>query len=187
MRINVQIDEVTLDSMVEQVYARGVRHTYDGPEETEPYRDGARTLGDLVADQIVAKVIADSDRYNELRRRVEAIRDEEIRRLVEPLVRAAVEQPVPRTNSFGEPTGTPTSIREMVLKAANAHMGNNVRLRDGSSTSQLQAWVAEIVAAEFKAFITAEVKVVKDAVSRSLATQATEAVTAVVQNALAGR
>lgn len=187
--IHVTIDQVALNTMVEAVYAQGVDYGSDGsPEPGDPYPAGYRTIADLVVSQVLAKVTADTDRWDTLRRRVTQIRDEEIRAAVLPLIAAAITTPFERTNAFGEPNGTNTTLRELILKQARAQMQERTGTGHGrSGPTVMETIVAEAVTKELAAFIAGEVKVLKDALSKSLASQGAAAIEQVVKNALAGR
>lgn len=187
MRITVQIDEVSLASAVEQIYTQAVDYGSDGsPEPGDWHPTGARTLGDLVAEQLIERLVRDDSLYSGLRRRYETIRDEEIRARVAPLVAEAIAGPVVRTNGYGEPIGDPVPLRDLIVKETRAQLTRPPAGR-GGSMSVVELAIAEQVKAAFLDVIAAEVKVVKDAVSRNLATQAAGAIEQVVKNALAGR
>lgn len=185
MKITINVDEVSLTSAIEATYGQGVEHGSDGsPEPGDYYVNGHRTLGDLVAAQMLVKLTTD-ERYHDLRRRITEIRDEEIRAAVRPLVLAAIQNPSPQTNAFGEPTGATVGLRELIVKEARETLkrGNDY----GRGPSMLSMEIEKAVKAAFLDVIAAEVKTVRDAVSRSLSTQAAGALEQVVKNALAGR
>lgn len=80
--------------------------------------DDPVTLADVIADRAVRTLAYEDGR--DLRRRIGEIRDEEIRELVKPIVLGAVDSAIQETNRWGEPTGKPTTLRELVIKEAKA-------------------------------------------------------------------
>ena len=80
------------------------------------------TLADRVAEAIVQRLANDRDNWSSLRERVTAIRDEEIRAHVAPLVADAIMAGVQATNAFGEPSGPPKMLRDLILERAKEQL-----------------------------------------------------------------
>lgn len=105
MDITVSVGDVDLNTKFDDGYDS------DGEHRT-------RTLGSAVAARIFVDVKRE-EHYGEFRRLVETIRAEEIRKAVAEQVAEAMVAPVQQTNSYGEPIGKATTLREMVV--AEAH------------------------------------------------------------------
>lgn len=109
MNINVTvdgIDGIDLNTVI------GERARYDHDIE-ESVTEGV-TLGDEVAKRVTAKLTKDEE-YPGLRKRFLTIRDEEIRKAVEPIIAEAISGPIQKTNVYGEPTGQSTTLRELIM------------------------------------------------------------------------
>lgn len=78
------------------------------------------TVEELVLDAAVAQLVRGigADERRDLRGRAQKITNDVIREQVEPIVRAAIEQPFQPTDTFGNARGEPTSLHEMVLDVA---------------------------------------------------------------------
>lgn len=103
MNITVNVDEVTLDTVVAQVYG------YD--EDGYSGKQSTGTIADLVAAKIVEKVSADETRYTPLLVHIRNIRTELIREMVRPQIEQALSEPFsrvqPRTLSDAPQGGNP--------------------------------------------------------------------------------
>ncbi|AYF29276.1 hypothetical protein CSH63_17750 [Micromonospora tulbaghiae] len=104
MNITVNVDDVDLTSEIGNGY----------DEEGNP---AARTLGEEVARKLANALMRDEE-YPGLRRKVMGLREEEIREQLKPIVSAAIEEGVQETNRWGEPTGTPTTLRALIIAEA---------------------------------------------------------------------
>lgn len=76
-----------------------------------------QTLGDAVAERIAADLKRDES-YRPLQQRVLELRDAEIREQVKPVVAEAVAASVQPTNSYGQPTGAPVTLTDVIVKEA---------------------------------------------------------------------
>lgn len=128
MNINVTVDGVDLNSELDYGY------------DDEGGRV-AKTLGAEVARRI-ANDLMRSDEYSGLRREVAVLREEEIRAQLKPFVTSALEKGVQKTNGFGEPTGEPTTLRELILAEFNKYLTSKV---DSSYRSNGQTVVQKFV------------------------------------------
>jgi len=114
MNINVNVTVDGQDGIDLTTEVQTVRR-YDG--ELDDYVETPVTLGEIVARRISADLTKD-DSYPGLRKRFLELRDEEIREQVKPLVTEALTGPIQKTNTYGEPTGQTTSMRELVMAEA---------------------------------------------------------------------
>lgn len=158
MNIIVNIDEVTLASIVDQSYRQ--------IGEDDWTAEGV-TLGEIVATKIVERLVADHDRWDTIRRRVTEVRDETIREAVAPKVAEAISAPVRMTNTYGEPTGAETTLTELIVKEARETLTR--RSDYGRGPSNLEKEIQKAVTAAFHNEVAAEVKKVRDAVASQLA------------------
>ena len=142
MNITVKIDEVTIDTVVGEVVA------FD--EEGDPYRQGERTVADIVAEQIMKRLLKD-DGYPRLAERVAQIRTEEIREAVKPLITEAITRPIRSTNSYGEAVGPETTLSALIAAEARAMLAKPVDAYSRSGQTVLGKIVAEEVATAFRA------------------------------------
>jgi len=134
MNITVQVDEVSLGTVVAEVVA------FD--EEGDPYTQGERTVADLVVTQIMAHLLKD-DRYRSLAVKVAEIRTEEIRAAVRPQIEEAIAAPVQKTNTWGEPLAGPAiTLRELIVGEARKLLSEPVDSY-GSRTTVVQKMVAD--------------------------------------------
>jgi len=113
MQINVSVEDIKSIDLSTPVETR---YLYDADGERE---ECEVTLGHLVADRVTAALRQD-DSWGGVKKRFLDIRDEEIRAAVQPIVAEALAGPIQKTNGYGEPTGTATSIRELIMEEASA-------------------------------------------------------------------
>lgn len=166
MNITVNIDEITLASVVDQTY----RQTGE-----EDWTAEGVTIGEIVATKIVEKLTSDTDRWDDLRSRVTAIRDEEIRAAIAPKVAEAIDTPIQRTNEYGRAVGEPTTLTELIVKAASDYCNKPVDNYNRGGGTVLQKHVTDAVQAAFQREIADQVKQVRAAVGAKLgATVSTE-------------
>jgi hypothetical protein len=131
---------------------------YDGDRECHV----PQTLGDLVADRLVQRLIHDREsEYRNVAREVADTRRDIIRELVTAEVETALTNPVIPTNSWGESTGEPTTLRAEIVRIARESVRvrkpNTVATRDESAvellirkeiSGALAKELADVVAAE---------------------------------------
>jgi hypothetical protein len=177
MNITVNVSDVALDTIVAEVFG------YDS-ETGDEYQIGNKTIADLVARQIVERLIKD-DRYTTLAHYVTDIRKEVIRDAIRPAVEEAIAAPIRRTNTWGDPVGeTVTTLREVIVKEAreviNAKDPNDYR---GDKGTFLERTVRAEVAKAMHDEIVAEVAKAREAVAGEIGKQVATAVT----NAMKGR
>lgn len=167
MNITVQVDGVTLDSVIRP------------PTE---YSDGI-TIGTEVARQLVNTIIQDRDVWPHFRDRVTEIRDEEIRAQVTPLIADALGKTLQKTNAYGEPAGGTTTLSEVIVAEAKRLLTQPKDSYSRSGRTVLQDMVAEEVKQALGAEIADAVKQARELVSG----QVGEMVAAAVADAMRKR
>lgn len=142
--LNIEIRDLTLDTVVGAEY------------------DGALTLGDMIVERAARNLTKDSE-YGEvasaLRKRIGAIRDEEIRALVRAELAEAMQAPVTATNQWGEPTGQPTTLRALVVEAATKFFTEK-RSRDTYGREPKMTDAERVIGELIKAELTKELAAV---------------------------
>lgn len=109
--MEIRVDVSNLEA-IDLTTVIGTRLVWDDDHEERVPQD--ITLADLVSDKLVREITTD-DQYPLLRRQVMDMRIELIREALEPIIKAALANPMQRTNLFGEPTGPATTLREIIL------------------------------------------------------------------------
>lgn len=176
MNIEIKVDDITLSTVVADVVS------FD--EDGDPYTEGSKTVADLVAAQIVERLVKDNQ-WPSLREQVTEIRRDEIRAAVRPSIDEALARPIYRTNTYGERTGQETTLAEIITDEARKQLAEPVdRYRTEKGTVLQQAVRAEVKKA-FEAEIADAVRQARDLVTQELSAELTEKVTATVTNALA--
>lgn len=175
MHIEIKVDEVTLATVVDDIIGHD--------EETgEPYQAGRRTIGDLVAAQLVDRVTRETDRYRALVTKVTEIRTELIRETIRPQLEQALAAPLRKTNSYGEATGQESTLREVIVAEAKAAMSNRDRNHGSGRT-----WIEETVAAEVRKVLADEITQAVKTARTELANQISASVATAVQAGLRSR
>lgn len=177
MDIIVQVDLKDLD-LAEEISAY-----YD--------EDGDRRGGKTLAEAVVAALVAQAakgDYYAGLKTRVKEIRDEEIRAAIAPIVADAVDTPLVSTNSFGEPTGKTTTLRELIMqetrKALGARNGDYVSSGTFDRSPMLTTLIKRGVDEALKAEIADAVKAAREAVTAQIGGSISDVVTEAVRTGL---
>lgn len=161
LQINVTVDGVDGIDLATVV---GTRSRYDHDIEETVSED--LTLGDEVAKRIT-KLLTKDDAWDGLRKRFLAIRDEEIRAAIKPIVEEAVIGAIELTNGYGERSGQTTTIRELVMAEAKKQFTERSDYGRGSTLAQRivteqtnQAFARELLAeiTEEKAKVVAAVR-----------------------------
>jgi len=146
------------------------------------------TLADAIAHKLVEK-FSRSDLYDGFRDRVQRIRDEEIRTQLTPVIAEALAKPIKRTNSYGESTGTETTLREVIVDEARKWLSTKADDRYGRSSTEtnLQKMIRDAVEDGFKAEIADAVKAAREAVVNQFGSDVGDRVGAIVREALSKR
>jgi hypothetical protein len=172
VNITVNVDNVSLDSVI------GEHARYD--EDGDYIGTSGKTLADLVA-ATIATELKKTDEFTTAKKRVFEIRDSEIRERARELVAAAIEQPMHRTDSFGNRVGEPTTLAEVIVAQAHAYLTKRVDdgYRSGGETVLQKACreaIDKALRAELSQVITEEKERVVAAVRAKAAELVTEAV-----------
>lgn len=110
MEIKIIVEgPIDLDTVI------GEHYVYDDEDgHREP-----RLLVDALVDELARRAIVGKDEgWASLRQRVESIRTEMIRERVAVEIEAAMTNPYPVTNHYGEPSGKVTTLREEIVRLA---------------------------------------------------------------------
>lgn len=152
--------------------------------------DGDYIPGGTLADAIVRQLVdkhSRSDAWKGIAERVQAIRDDEIRTQLAPVIAEALTKPIQTTNAYGERTGTETTLRELIAAEARRYLNEPSDRYNTDRTSRLQVEVRKAVAEAFKDEVAGAVQEVRDAVAEAVGGNFTEMVSAAVSQALAKR
>lgn len=175
MQINVTVDEVDLTAPAGERYDR-------------EYGDRVpATLGEIVAEKLVEHLVRD-DSYPTLRQVLVSIREQEIRTRINVEVERAFEQPLQKTNSYGEPIGGGTTLRDLIMDEVKKFLNTAIK-RDSydrnPAKTAAQAFVAEqvrdVLTKELSAALAEEKAKVVEVVRNEGARVLTAAVAKVVQ------
>lgn len=171
MNIDVTVSNVDMASVV------GTHRVHD-PEDG--YYQAPMTLGDAVAKEIAEDLKKDKD-YPGLARRVKEIRDEEIRALIRPTIEAAIQAPIQKTNTYGEPTGQTTSLTELIVHEAQKYLTTPADQYNRDRGTVLQKMVREEIGAAFKRELAAVIADEKAKVVAAVQAQAAELIAEAVR------
>lgn len=154
----------------------------DGEPIAEP-QTIEEVILDLAAMQVANRI--DKESSKDLATRVRSIRDEEIRARVTPEIEAALTTPFRRTNSYGEPSGAETTLRDEIVRVATDYLSKPSDSYHRDRGTVVQAFVA----AEVKKAVDKELKGALDeakaAVREAVTGQAAALITQTITN-LAG-
>lgn len=152
--------EVTLQ--LDEHLARFHGYNAEGTEVSE-----RQTLEDIVIGEaarlLVNQAKAGRDSlFDSLTARVRALRDEQIRLALAPVIQEALDGPIQKTNSFGEPlTGQTTTLRDEILTEARSMLkATSVR---SDLRSQEASPLQKIIRDEVGSALTKELKAEVDA------------------------
>ncbi len=160
MNITVNVDEVTLQSLIREATE------YSGPH----------TVGDEVASQIVTRILSDHDLWPPLRDKVTEVRDEVIREKVTPLIAETFARTLTKTNVYGEATGQTTTLSEVIVAEAKRIMTQPNDSYSRSRRTVLQEMVADEVKRALGAEIADAVKKARELVSGQIGDMVSAAV-----------
>lgn len=168
MQINVTVEGVEPIDMATPIETR-TRYDADGDREEYDV-----TIGHLVAGKVFAELKKD-ERWGGIKGRFLEIRDEEIRKAVEPIVAEAIAGPVQQTNLYGEPTGKTTSIRELIVAEASKLLTKSAdNYNRGQGETVLQKFVREQIAVAFTKELAAVVAKEKEKVVAAVRAKAAD-------------
>lgn len=155
LTVTVDVSNLSLDMVA------GVHRTWEegSYEDGVPggWREEPATLRDLVVDQLVHRLIT-----KDLQQAVREIRNEVIRELVQDAVRKALDEPFTLTNNWGERQGEPTTLRGVIVAAAEKALTVKVN-RDGFSNSRQETITEQFIRQHTDAALKKELQGVMDA------------------------
>lgn len=175
MEIVVTVPEITLATVVADVISVD--------EDGESYPDGVETVGDKVAKRI-AEAVFRAPEYTGLKARVTEIRTEMIREKLDPIIMEALQNPIRKTNSWGESSGEPTTLRDVIMDEAQKAWTPN-RNSHHSNTKSIDQVIAEAVRKELHGEVAKAVKQAQDAALKAIGDIAGAPVVEAVRKALA--
>lgn len=177
MKIEIEISEITLNTVVGDI----IGFDYDGDAVVE----GQTRVADLVADRIADRV-ASTEEFRELRKQVTTIRDEMIREKLEPVLAEVMEAPIRKTNGFGEQTGEPVTMRELVMEEARDLLSQRDR-RGYNQAPWITTFVHEQVRELFEKELKAELAEAKAKLKKEILDRVSQDAAQTVAQALNGK
>lgn len=170
MQLEVNVSDVNLSDVV---------------REDSEYAPAVK-LGDLVVGELVQRYMQTED-WPSLRKRITQVRDEEIRALVLPIIAEAVAKPVQKTNTYGDPIGEATSLREVILDEARKLLqgakGDSYNRKEPLGRQLIR----EMVDKELRAELAEAIKAEREKVVAAVRAQAAELITEAVTKGVTGR
>lgn len=166
MQIEVKVLEARLDDVV---------------HEENDYRHEV-TLGDLVVQAMIRNLVG-GEPYGDLRRRIVAIRDDEIRDQVRPLLEAELQAGIQQTNEYGEPTGKPAKLRDLLVQEARQVLTRKDTNRGGTLVEQI---VRAEVQKAMREELTEAIKVEREKVVAAVRAEAADLIAQAVKRGLGG-
>jgi hypothetical protein len=152
VEIKVTVEDVESVDLATTIETRQ-RYNADGERE-----DYDLTLGHVVAEKVFAALKRD-DNWGGVHRKFLEIRDEEIRKAVQPIVVDALAGPIQKTNSYGEATGATTTMRELIIGEVGRALTEKADRFNRDGPTLLGKEVTNTV----RAMLDAELKAVFDA------------------------
>lgn len=163
----VRVDEASLGAVTSST------RVWVGPDEDD-YRPF--TLGDMVAQGMVNRVLKDPG-WEGIRRRIAEVTREEIREQVTPMIADTLTRGFPKTNSYGEPVIGTTTLSELIMAEVKKVLTQGApNAPFNSKETVLQRMVADAVRAEFARVITDQVAAVRKEIAEAAADQVKAAV-----------
>lgn len=165
MEIKIEVSELTMDSVIGEVLGQD-------DETGDTYPVGSVTLRELVAEKIVDRLVQDREVWPKLHELVTQVRKEIITAKVEPQVIAALENPIQRTNDYGDPKGDPITMRDLIISTTQSLLNKPAK---GSDYRNPRTWFQDVintrVDAVIRADITAMAQQMKEGVKQALNAQ----------------
>lgn len=182
MQIHVNVNDVKLTDEVE---GQSIRARYDDGEDYER----SVTIADLVAEKIADRLVADNTGYyDDLRKRVDRRINELVRDRVAPMIDEAMAKPVRKTNTYGEPTGVETTMRELIIDAARTWLekssGDSF---DRTRQSQAQKLVKEAVGSALTKELSTVIAAEREKVVAAVRAQAADIIARSVAAGVGGK
>ena len=141
----------------------GERHYEDGefgvqPNSVEPYR-----FGDMIVSEVarqLTRTLTDeirSDLRRQVKERTTALIDERLAPMVDDILAG----PIQLTNAYGEPSGKPVSMRDLVLERVSKHLTRTSN-RSSYDKTPFDKALDETTAAAVSKELADEVKAARD-------------------------
>jgi Arc/MetJ-type ribon-helix-helix transcriptional regulator len=169
VNITINVDEVTLDTIVGEVLG------FD--EDGDPVTKDERTIADTVAEKITAALVKD-DRWDSMRKKVLEIRSEVIREALKPVVEQALTETFQRTNNYGEPIGGVISMRQVITDELKQFMTQPADTYNRDKGTVLQVFVRKAVAEVLTTEVQEAVRQAREQFAGEIGKQVTAAVQA---------
>lgn len=167
MNITVNVDEVTLATVVREVTG------YD--EDDYPHGRRDITVADVVAEEIVARLVRDGS-WPSVREQMLEVRREMLREALMPVVEEAMTSAFQKTNSYGEPTGAKVTMREVIVDEVKRMMTQPADSYSRDKGTVLQVMVRKEVEAALGAEVRDAVKKAREQVSAEIGQMVANAV-----------
>jgi hypothetical protein len=90
------------------------------------------TLSEVILDRAAAQIVRQLSK-DDITRRIQQVRDDEIREVVKPMIADTIGLEVQLTDTYGAPQGPPMPLREVIVKKATEQF---VVRKDGFSSSR---------------------------------------------------
>jgi hypothetical protein len=134
----------------------------------EDFSAEPRTVEDLIIDHAahILAARAASEERRDLSNRIRAIRDDEIRALVAPMVATAIDEAVAKTDNYGARVDGPTTLRTVIMTKAVEALTATSR-NDRSSFNDRPKSVLDVLISE--AVSTAVTKELREALDKGRA------------------
>lgn len=147
-----------------------------------------RTFSQMVVDRASRRLLEGDGgaTRSEFVRRVQAIRDEEIREALRPVMAEALEQAVQQTDSFGTPRGEPRTLRELVVEEATKMLREKRYERGRQKETLVEKFVRDEVERTLRAELTAAVNEAKAEVVAAVRDNAAEVIAETIDRARRG-
>lgn len=159
MNITINVDEVSLSTAVAEII--------QWDEEGDQYAKGEQTVADLVAAQIVAKLVGDRS-WPSLREQLLEVRKDVLREALTPVIEEAMTSVFQKTNGYGEPAGPKVTMREVIADEVKRLMTQPADSYNRDRGTVLEVTVRKEVESALGAEIRNAVKQAREQVSAEI-------------------
>jgi len=108
-----------------------------------------KTLADLILEECSRKILEDFHRdeaLNDLRKRVQQIRDEQIVQAIQPTIDEAISAALQPTDAFGQAKGDPKTLREVIIERAVDYLKKPIQGASyGKASTVVEKFIEEAV------------------------------------------
>lgn len=151
------------------------RYDYDG----EPI--GSVTIGDLVAENIAAQLV--NEIRDHVKPQVEALVADRVAAQVDEWVRAALSEPIKRTNEYGRAIGEPKSMPEFVGEQVAGWFNKPADSYNHRGQTRLQKVIADEVDSKLESEMTDAIRQAKAQIVRAVSTRSAELLSEAIRTA----